>query len=99
MAVTWKSLLQRRGNASLKEYSAGRGITTYEQLCDSFRAHGLAPPSREEAGDFLQETSVPPPPSPTPSPPEVASEEPAAEVLYESAGDRRRRRRDEVTKK
>jgi hypothetical protein len=96
MAITWKTLLRRRGSASLKEYAAGRGITTYDQLCDSFDAHGLTSPTREEAGDFLQEVPIPPTSSPESSP-DIVPEEPAAEILYEpeSAGDRRRRRRQE----
>ena len=85
MAITWETLLRRRGIASLTEYAGSRGITSYDQLCESFRAHGLAPPSRHEAADFLSAPTVPEKkePDPTPQAP-PAFDEPVADILYEA---------------
>jgi hypothetical protein len=90
VAITWETLLRRRGNASLIEYAAGRGITSYDQLCGSFRAHGLTPPTRQEAADFLADQTgsggkgqaqahEPKAHEPAPS-----FEEPIADILYEA---------------
>ena len=84
MGITWEILLHRRGVASLTQWAHTRGITTYDQLFGSFRVHGITPPTREEASNFLKdqdekESSTPPrPDNPAPN-----FEDPIADVLYD----------------
>ena len=54
MSISWKVLLRRRGISSLTQWSLKRNITTYDQLCGSFVVHGVVPPTREEASNFLE---------------------------------------------
>ncbi len=88
MSIKWDALLRRRGNTSLVEYAKGRGIETYEALCDSFKTHGIIPPTEEEATGFDSwvgggGTSSPPKKAQAPQEPVVSYDEPVAGVLYE----------------
>ena len=83
MSVEWKSLLRRRGVLSLTQWASTRGITSYDQLCGSFRAHGIIPPTREDAADFLKDqVRKESPVSPQPDNPISNFEDPIADVLY-----------------
>ena len=83
MSIEWKILLRRRGVLSLTQWASTRDITTYDQLRGSFRVHGITPPTREEAADFLKDQDEKETPA-TPQPVNPISnfEDPIADVLY-----------------
>ena len=83
MSITWEILLRRRGISSLTQWASTRGITTYDQLCESFRPHGITPPTRETAVDFLKDETEKKPSTET-QPDNFAPnfEDPIADVLY-----------------